>query len=147
VTSLVRVSFTCQVIDAVPFRGEDSRVNDYRSPREDADMTAYAMAHLRRIDLNDQVREYLLRIDETLVPFGGRFLVHGSAPEVVDGELPGSVVLIEFPDHERAMGWYESPAYQAILPFRVDNSEGGAAILPAVPEGYQAASLVEKMYR
>jgi uncharacterized protein (DUF1330 family) len=113
---------------------------------EEADMTAYAMAHLRSIDLNDQVREYLLRIDDSLAPYGGRFLVHGSVPEVVDGELPGSVVLIEFPDRERAREWYESPAYQAILPFRLDNSEGGAAILRAVPEGYRAASLAEKVF-
>jgi uncharacterized protein (DUF1330 family) len=107
-------------------------------------MTAYAFAHLRSVDLNEQVREYLARIDDTLVPYRGRFLVHGSVPEVVDGDIPGVVVIIEFPDRETAKAWYESPDYQAILPFRVDNSDGGAALLRGVPEGYRAASFLEK---
>ena len=108
-------------------------------------MTAYGFAHLRSVDVNDEIREYLRRIDETLVPYEGRFLVHGSVPEVLDGDLPGVVVIIEFPDREHAKAWYESPAYQAILPFRVDNSDGGAAILVGVPEGYSAASFAEKL--
>jgi uncharacterized protein (DUF1330 family) len=108
-------------------------------------MTAYAFAHLREVDQNDQIREYLARIDDTLAPYRGRFLVHGSVPEVVDGDLPGVVVIIEFPDHESARAWYESPAYQAILPFRVDNSDGAAAILRGVPDGYRAASFLEKI--
>ena len=35
--------------------------------------------------------------------------MHGSTPEVVDGDLPGAVVIIEFPDVERARAWYRSP--------------------------------------
>jgi uncharacterized protein (DUF1330 family) len=108
-------------------------------------MTVYAFAHLRSIDINEQVREYLRRIDDTLTPYGGRFLVHGSMPEVIGGDLPGTVVLIEFPDRETAKAWYDSPAYQAIVAYRVDNSDGGAALLPGVPEGYRAASFLEKL--
>ncbi len=106
-------------------------------------MTAYAFAHLRTVDVNDEIREYLRRIDDTLAPFEGKFLVHGSLPQVLDGDLPGFVVLIEFPDQERARAWYESPDYQAILPFRARNSEGAAALLERVPEGYRAASFLE----
>jgi uncharacterized protein (DUF1330 family) len=104
-------------------------------------MTAYALAHLRSVDFNDEIRDYLRRIDDTLAPYEGRFLVHGARPQVVDGELPGFVVIIEFPHADRARAWYESPGYQAILPLRLNNSEGGAAILTGVPEGYRAASL------
>ena len=108
-------------------------------------MTTYAFAHLRSVDLNDEILRYLRTIDETLVPYEGEFLVHGSVPEVVDGDLPGFVVIIRFPDHDKARAWYESPAYQAIVAFRVDNSDGGAAILVGVPEGYSAASFAEKL--
>ena len=104
-------------------------------------MPAYALAHLRTLDFNDEVREYLRRIDGTMEPYGGRFLVHGGQPQVVDGELPGFVVVIEFADTERARAWYDSPEYQAILPLRLRNSEGGAAILTGVPDGYRAASI------
>ncbi|HSP39232.1 MAG TPA: DUF1330 domain-containing protein [Frankiaceae bacterium] len=71
-------------------------------------MTAYAIANLRSVDRNQQVADYLLRIDATLEPFSGRFLVHGAIPQLMDGELPGVVVVIEFPDLDRARAWYAS---------------------------------------
>jgi uncharacterized protein (DUF1330 family) len=108
-------------------------------------MTAYALAHLRTVDVNAEIGDYLLRIDETLEPYEGRFLVHGSTPEVVEGDLPGFVVIVEFPDRERAKAWYESPGYQAILPLRVNNSDSVAAILRGVPDGYSAASFAAKL--
>lgn len=48
------------------------------------------------------------------------------------------MIVIEFPDHQSAVGWYESPAYQAILPLRTGHSIGIAAIVDGVPRGYQA---------
>jgi uncharacterized protein (DUF1330 family) len=108
-------------------------------------MTAYAIAQLRSVDQNDEIVDYLLRIDDTLTPYQGEFLVHGSIPELVDGELPGSIVIIAFPDREHAQAWYESPAYQAVLPLRLRNSEGGAVIVDGVPKGYRAASFAEKI--
>src|SRR6059058_3475736 len=81
-------------------------------------MTAYAIANLRSVDVNDEIRDYLLRIDATLEPYAGRFLVHGRTPQMVDGSFPGAVVIIEFPDLTSAHAWYDSPGYQAILPLR-----------------------------
>jgi uncharacterized protein (DUF1330 family) len=106
-------------------------------------MSAYAIANLRSVDFTDEIAEYLRRIDATLPPFGGEFLVHGATPEVMDGDLPGSVVVIRFPDVEHARAWYRSPQYQAILPLRLRNTVGGAVIVAGVPDGYQAASLVD----
>jgi uncharacterized protein (DUF1330 family) len=60
--------------------------------------------------------EYLQRIDATLEPFGGRFIVHGGKMEVWEGAWPGHLIIIAFPDRERARAWYESSAYQEILP-------------------------------
>ncbi len=108
-------------------------------------MTTYAMAHLKSVDLNAEIAEYLLKIDDTLVPFGGRFLVHGQEPEVVDGEFEGVIVVIEFPDRERARRWYESEAYQEIVGFRVNNSIGGAFVVDGVADNYRAADLVGTM--
>jgi uncharacterized protein (DUF1330 family) len=108
-------------------------------------MSAYAFAHLRSVDVNDGILAYLRRIDDTLVPYGGEFLVHGSVPNVVDGDLPGFIVIIRFPDLDRARAWYESPAYQEIIPLRLDNSDGAAAILRGVPDGYRAAEYADKI--
>lgn len=107
-------------------------------------MTAYAMAHLRTVDLDAEVADYLLRIDATLEPYGGTFLVHGTTPEVLEGDLPGTVVVIAFPDLEQARAWYASPAYQEILPLRTRNSDSVAVLLDGVPTGYRAASLLDR---
>jgi uncharacterized protein (DUF1330 family) len=108
-------------------------------------MPAYAIASLRTVDVNDEIVEYLEKIDASLDPFDGRFLVHGSTPEVIDGDLPGAVVVIEFPDLAAAHAWYHSPAYQEILPLRLRNSTGGAVIVDGAPEGYRAAHYAAKL--
>ena len=81
-------------------------------------MTAYAIAHLRDVVLNAEIVDYIERIDETLTPFGGRFLIHGVTPEVMEGPWEGDLVVIAFPDIAAARNWYASPGYQAILPLR-----------------------------
>ena len=108
-------------------------------------MTAYAVAHLRSVDQNAEIVDYLRRIDATLTPYGGRFLVHGSTPEVVDGTLDGAIVLIGFPDLDAARAWYGSPAYQEILPLRTRNADGVTLLVDGVPQGYWAAAYAEKL--
>jgi uncharacterized protein (DUF1330 family) len=109
-------------------------------------MTAYALAHLRpQPPLHEDVFTYMERIQDTMDPFGGRFLVHGTAPDVIEGPLEGAYVLIEFPDMDKARAWYESDAYQAILPMRTDNIEGTAVLLQGVPPGYDAAATAKAM--
>lgn len=108
-------------------------------------MTAYAVAHLRSVDFNEEIAEYLTEIDETLRAYDGRFLVHGTDPQVLEGEWPGHLVLIEFPDLERARAWYESPAYQAILPLRTENSVGAAILVEGTAPGYRATDYLRKV--
>jgi uncharacterized protein (DUF1330 family) len=133
-------------------------------------MTAYAVAHLRSVDQNAEIVEYLQRIDATLDPFAGRFVVHGVLPEVIEtgdrdrnrppyetvapkspgldppvGEWPGVLVVIGFPDLDAARAWYDSPAYQEILPLRTRNSDGVTLLVDGVPEGYRAAAYAEKL--
>lgn len=101
-------------------------------------MTAYALAHLYDPNINDEVLDYMERIQGTMDPFGGRFLVHGATVEVREGEWPGTVVIIEFPDIEAARAWYESPAYQEILPQRTDHIRGAAILVDGVGPDYDA---------
>lgn len=108
-------------------------------------MTAYAIAHLRDVDLNAEIVDYIKRIDETLTPFGGHFLIHGMTPEVMEGPWEGDLVVIAFPDLAAARNWYASPAYQAILALRTDNSRSAAIILDGVPEGYKATDFLAKL--
>jgi uncharacterized protein (DUF1330 family) len=107
-------------------------------------MPAYAIAHLRSVQVGPDIVEYLERIDATLEPFGGRFLIHGAQPDVLEDAFPGVLVVIEFPDRASAEGWYGSPAYQAILPLRTENSDGTAFIVDGVKPGHRAPDALAK---
>ncbi|MQY28481.1 DUF1330 domain-containing protein [Nocardia aurantia] len=91
-------------------------------------MPGYAVAHLYNVDANAQVAEYLRRIDGTLAPFGGRFIVHGGRQLVAEGPADAVPIVIEFPDYTAAEAWYRSPEYQAILRLRTDNADGIATL-------------------
>ena len=69
-------------------------------------MPTYALAHLYDPAPHPEVVEYIERIQDTLDPYGGRFLVHGPEVTVVEGDWPGTVVIIEFPDRDSVSGWY-----------------------------------------
>src|SRR5690349_11205887 len=99
-------------------------IAETRSAAEAAVMTHYAIANLRNVQLGADIVEYLERIDATLAPYDGHFIIHGHQPEHLEGEWAGTLIVIEFPDRASAHGWYESPAYQAILPLRTKNSDG-----------------------
>ncbi|MEU3061641.1 DUF1330 domain-containing protein [Streptomyces subrutilus] len=102
-------------------------------------MPAYGFAHLRSRRNHLDVIEYLESIQATLPPFAGRFVIHGPPAEVVEGEWPGSMVLIEFPGLARARAWYGSPAYRAILRLRTDHIEGDLLLIEGVGPDHDPA--------
>ncbi len=80
-------------------------------------MTAYIVVDLTPLD-TEKLQHYSAMSAETLVPFGGEFLVKGPI-ELLHGEQHlQTKVIIGFPDRESASGWYHSPAYQAIISLR-----------------------------
>lgn len=105
---------------------------------------AYAIAHMRSVQWCPEIVEYVVRITDTLTPYGGRFLVHGNLPVVMDGAFQGTVVVIEFPGMDQARAWYVSPEYQAIVRFRTGNADGAAILIDGVPDGYRANELLRK---
>jgi uncharacterized protein (DUF1330 family) len=108
-------------------------------------MPAYAFALLRNVKVNTQIADYITRIDDTLAPFGGAFKIHGGRTEVLEGAFDPTLVAIVFPDMDSARRWYQSDAYQAILPLRTDNSEGIAFLIEGVEDGYQGRQMIAKL--
>jgi uncharacterized protein (DUF1330 family) len=106
-------------------------------------MSAYAVAHIREVTMNADIVRYLTLIDETLAPFHGRFAVHGGTVEVLEGEWPGHLLMIEFPDREAAGAWYRSPAYQAIVQLRLNNSIGDCILVDGVPPEHRATDILD----
>jgi uncharacterized protein (DUF1330 family) len=115
-----------------------------RPQTRERSMSAYAVAHMRTVTIGPPIVEYLERIDATLEPFGGRFLVHGAKVEVLEGSWPGHLIVIEFPDRARARAWYQSAAYQEILPLRTDNSESDTFLVDGVSEGHRATDVLAR---
>jgi uncharacterized protein (DUF1330 family) len=75
---------------------------------------------------------YVVQVPPTLAAFGGRYLVRSGATEAIEGEAPGRIVILEFPDRAAALAWRASPAYRAILPIRDASSTSRVY----VAEGY-----------
>jgi uncharacterized protein (DUF1330 family) len=105
-------------------------------------MAAYAIAHLSNPKPHPEIVDYLYRIQATLDPYSGKFIVHGGAMEAREGDLPAAaVVVIQFPDLDAARSWYDSPAYQEILPLRTDNIDGIAFLVEGVAPDHSAAKV------
>ena len=105
-------------------------------------MQAYAIGHLRNVVIGSAIVEYLERIDETLEPFGGHFIVHGAPPDVKEGNWEGDLIVIAFPDRGKADAWYASPTYQAIKTLRSDNSDGEILLIDGVDADHRASDIL-----
>ncbi|NLE79685.1 MAG: DUF1330 domain-containing protein [Rhodococcus sp.] len=103
---------------------------------------AYGVAYLRSVNMGPEIVEYLERIDATLAPFSGKFLVHGAKSDVREGDWSGNLVVIEFPDMASAAAWYESPAYREIIPLRADNSDGTVFLVDGVDQPHKATDIL-----
>ncbi|MFD8600430.1 DUF1330 domain-containing protein [Kitasatospora sp. NPDC059646] len=102
-------------------------------------MTAYALAQVHSVEPGPDITAYLRRIDATLDPFGGRFLVHRAEFEVLEGSWgPSGVILIEFPTYRQARAWYDSPAYREILDLRTRHMVADVVLVQGVPADYRA---------
>ena len=105
-------------------------------------MTTYAVAHMQTVEMGPAIVEYLNRIDATLAPFEGRFVVHGATPDVLEGEFPGYLIVIGFPTRAQAEGWYASPAYREILPLRLEHSTGPVILVDGVDADHRAVDVL-----
>ncbi|KFG68053.1 DUF1330 domain-containing protein [Microvirga sp. BSC39] len=105
-------------------------------------MPAYAVGHLHDVNLGPDIVEYLQRIDATLEPFGGRFIIHGGPVTHLEGSWSGDLIVIAFPDRNSARAWYESPAYRQILPLRTGNARGEVFFIEGVDADHKATDVL-----
>ena len=73
---------------------------------------------------------YREKVPATIAAYGGRYVVRAGDATLLEGTGgPGRLVVLEFDSPERALAWYNSPEYQAILPHRLNNSTGRAIVV------------------
>jgi uncharacterized protein (DUF1330 family) len=105
-------------------------------------MASYAVGILRDVKIGPAIVEYLERIDATLAPYDGHFIVHGGESTLLEGSSPGTLIVIEFPDRASAEQWYSSPAYRELLPLRTENSVGTVFIVDGVDRDHRATDVL-----
>jgi uncharacterized protein (DUF1330 family) len=74
-------------------------------------MPAYIIAE---VDVQDAAgfAEYGKLVPGTIAQYGGRYLIRGGKTELLEGDwTPKRVVVLEFPDFERAREWWASQEY------------------------------------
>jgi uncharacterized protein (DUF1330 family) len=137
---------TREVIDGRRMRIHDGPMRSGRRIAiQEPVMTTFAVARLYDVEFGPAIIEYLGRIDDTLEPFGGRFVLHGGPVEKIEGDWTGDLVAIAFPDRAAARAWYASEPYQAILPLRIDHSHGDVIFIDAVSDGHRATDILGEL--
>jgi uncharacterized protein (DUF1330 family) len=92
-------------------------------------MPAYVIGDIAVHD-PDLYAEYAAGAPATLEPYGGRYVVRGGAPETAEGDWDAQrIVVLEFPDRERAAAWIEGPEYAQLRARRQQASTGRFVIV------------------
>ena len=81
-------------------------------------MPAYFIADVNITD-HKTYDDYKRQVGPQIAKFGGRFLVRGGNPVVLEGSWrPNRVVVLEFPNKEAITAWYNSPEYAPLIVLR-----------------------------
>ena len=78
---------------------------------------------LALIDIADEAAYrqsgYMARAEAAITAYGGRYLVRGGDPVSLEGEPPGSrIVILAFPNRERAAAFHASEQYAPAIALR-----------------------------
>ena len=88
-----------------------------------APITTYVIGHISIKDAEKWDR-YRSQVPATLAPWQAELVFRGEKLAVLGGEHRHSdTVVIRFPDAESANGWFNSAAYQALIPLRMAAAE------------------------
>ena len=67
----------------------------------------------------ERLKEYIGQVPATMAPFNARMLSRGKITKTINGERNHQIeAVFEFDDAEAINNWYNSDAYQAIIPLR-----------------------------
>jgi uncharacterized protein (DUF1330 family) len=76
---------------------------------------AYWVTSYRSISSPEKLAAYAKLAPAAIAPFGGRYIVRGTAAAAYEAGLKERIVISQFPSVESAVAAYESPAYQHAL--------------------------------
>jgi len=81
-------------------------------------MSACVIGHISVKD-EEKWAQYRAQVPATLAPWGAELLFRGQVAGILAGQHRHTdTVVIRFPDRASVDGWYQSAAYQALIPLR-----------------------------
>lgn len=81
-------------------------------------MSACVIGHITVKD-EEKWAQYRAQVPATLTPWGGELLFRGQLRSILAGQHGHTdTVVIRFPDAAAVDGWFNSPAYQTLIPLR-----------------------------
>jgi uncharacterized protein (DUF1330 family) len=67
----------------------------------------------------EKLKVYVSQVGATMAPHGGKMLARGKVAKQLSGEVKHQIeAIFEFPSADAIGTWYESDAYQALIPNR-----------------------------
>jgi uncharacterized protein (DUF1330 family) len=92
-------------------------------------MPAYLLVQVS-IEHPEGYARYMQETPEVIRKYGGKFLVRGGNPQLLEGD-PNSqrTVILEFPDREKALVFYYSPEYSELKSLRENYSTARFVLL------------------
>lgn len=84
---------------------------------------AYVIGH---ISIKDPIKwaEYRAQVPATLAPWQAELIFRGEKLAVLGGNHPHTdTVVIRFPSAAAVEGWFNSTAYQALIPLRLEAAD------------------------
>ena len=94
---------------------------------------AYVIAEVQVTDA-DTFKQYLAALPGTLAPYKVRTLARAN-PVALDSSTPraGSLVVLAFDNMDDVKAWWNSPAYQAIIPLREKSAKTRVYAIQGLP--------------
>ena len=96
---------------------------------------AYYVGNVQDVKDTEAYKAYARNVPNTLTPFGGKFIVRGAEPVILDASRkpPGYIVVIQFPSMKNLRDWWNSPVYSSIRPIRERLTTGQNYAVEGVP--------------
>ena len=93
-------------------------------------MPAYIVSRVN-IEDAETMQGYMADAPATVEAYGGRYLVRTQDIDALEGTADyDRMVVLEFPDKEKALAWYNSPEYRDLRQTRWDSASAHIVVLP-----------------
>lgn len=101
-------------------------------------MSAYVIVEFTVKDPDVYRERYASNAGKTAIEHGAEVIANGNW-EVLDGEAGlSSGVIVQFPDRETALRWYNSPEYQQLIEVRGVAMDARFSLLDGLPGSTEA---------